>query len=403
VRILLAWELGGGQGHVMRLTPIAEALLERGVEVIAAVRSRESARPLCKTGLRLIQSPRMLKSAGSSDLAFNYAELLIRAGYDHLGSIRAAVAAWRTLIETTAPDLVVADFAPGALLGAVVADVPAASVGTGFAVPPPITPLPSIRPWQANPAARMIAAERDMLDSVNLVLAEHGRNRAPSLGAVLNSGRDYLCVFPELDHYQRPAGAAVNYTGPIYSTARGVAPPWPDMPGERIFAYLDARADSAATLASALQMIGSPTVLVARGAPRTDLSRFTGPSLSIINNPVDLEQALATAALVVCHGGMGLVSQALMAGIPLAIKPENPEQRGTGVRVAGLGIGTVLSPRTSAGDAAREIRRTLTDRRFKIAASAFAASHREYDVVRSVSSVADALVGLRLSRSSAAP
>jgi hypothetical protein len=42
--ILLAWELGGGLGHVMSMRPLAEGLARRGHRVVAVLRDLSSAR-----------------------------------------------------------------------------------------------------------------------------------------------------------------------------------------------------------------------------------------------------------------------------------------------------------------------------------------------------------------------
>lgn len=47
--------------------------------------------------------------------------------------------------------LVIADHAPAALLAARTLGLPAATLDSGFSVPPPETPFPSLRPWLAVP------------------------------------------------------------------------------------------------------------------------------------------------------------------------------------------------------------------------------------------------------------
>ena len=44
-RIFIAWELGGGMGHIQRLYPVAKGLRARGHEVVFAVRDLYRSEP----------------------------------------------------------------------------------------------------------------------------------------------------------------------------------------------------------------------------------------------------------------------------------------------------------------------------------------------------------------------
>ncbi|MDX2222633.1 MAG: glycosyltransferase [Rhodospirillaceae bacterium] len=389
--VLMAWELGGGTGHVMRLKPVAEALRAKGDTVVFAVRELPNARPLVDSGFEVVLAPRILSGLNTQLQAFNHAELLMRAGFDRPANMLTVVASWRALIETVAADLVVADFAPTALLGAAAAGVAAATVGTGFAVPPPVSPLPSVRHWEKNPVERMARAEHAMLAAVSASLVAHGRPAPINLGAAFNTGCDLACVFSELDHFARPDHARPHYVGPIFSSPRGAKPTWPDAAGDRIFAYLDAAAGPSAMLTRALANSGRPTLLVARGRASADLGRWAGRSLTISHRPVDLAEALSTAALVVCHGGMGLVSQALMAGVPMVIKPLNPEQRGTALRVESLGAALTLPQVLSDEDASAALADAGGQDTRHRSAQVFAARYCDFRVGDAVDQVVAAL------------
>ncbi|GAA4901709.1 glycosyltransferase [Actinomycetospora succinea] len=74
---------------------------------------------------------------------------------------------------------------------------------------------------------------------------------------------------------------------------------------------------------------------------------------------------LASASVVVCHGGSGTTLGALAAGVPLVITPLFADQPENARRVAEIGAGVRVGPRdpgapTSAIDPA-DLRRAITD------------------------------------------
>ena len=57
--VLLAWELGGGYGHAVRVVRLATELRATGHRVVAAVREPSRVAGLCNNGdFTLLESPR---------------------------------------------------------------------------------------------------------------------------------------------------------------------------------------------------------------------------------------------------------------------------------------------------------------------------------------------------------
>ena len=109
-RIFVAWELGGGMGHVQRLLPVARELRARGHDLVLAVRDLSRAGPvLGREGFRLLQAPLPRIEAGRG-LAANFAQILLRCGYGQPEALTGLVRAWRELLTLTAPDLVLLDY-----------------------------------------------------------------------------------------------------------------------------------------------------------------------------------------------------------------------------------------------------------------------------------------------------
>ena len=79
-------------------------------------------------------------------------------------------------------------------------------------------------------------AETFLLATINSVLGEVAAEPLQTLAGLFDVEEDFLCTFPELDHYPQRLGA--RYWGPIFVSDDGVAPAWPSGGSERIFAYL---------------------------------------------------------------------------------------------------------------------------------------------------------------------
>ena len=117
---LLAWELGGGMGHVVPLAQVAEPLVQRGHEVHFVLRDLAVARAglgalASAPRVRLWQAPVWQMPYQAPQPSVSYAELLFHAGYLDAGRLQGLVQGWQSLLDAIAPDLLLADHAPTAL------------------------------------------------------------------------------------------------------------------------------------------------------------------------------------------------------------------------------------------------------------------------------------------------
>ncbi len=143
-RIAIAWELGTALGHAGCFLPVARKLREMGHEVILIVRELHDMETLLRgQGFALLQAPIWLRShpeLGQSPL--NYSDILARHGYLAAEGLMSLMRAWLGLWSLLRPDLIVAEYAPTALLSARAAAVPAVMLGTGFYSPPSLRLCP---------------------------------------------------------------------------------------------------------------------------------------------------------------------------------------------------------------------------------------------------------------------
>ncbi len=135
-RILLAWELGGDYGHLMRLLTLGRELSRRGHEPVLAVRELTHVDALLgDEPFRVFQAPIFVANVSGLPAAIGYAETLMRLGFVHPSTLTALCRAWRNLVEALAPQLMLFDYAPTGLLATRGLPIPRALFGSSFSVP----------------------------------------------------------------------------------------------------------------------------------------------------------------------------------------------------------------------------------------------------------------------------
>ena len=379
-RILYAWELGGGYGHVTSFLPLALALRTRGHEVVCAVRDLRSAQTfLGRHGFEAHQAPIWLHPPPGLPEPMNYSEMLFEVGYLDARGLMGMVRGWRSLLTRVDPDLLLVDHAPTCLLAAR-AGIRArrAVFGTGFCLPPRQDPLPTFVPWRSPPLERLVENDRRLLDSANRVLDRLGGASLARMADLFDVDEDFLCTFPELDHYGRREDA--RYWGATFALDEGVAPEWPEGRGAKILAYLSTAYRDFDRLTKALGELPHRIVAHVPGFEPPPRSRHE--SIVFSARPLNMAAAIAECDLVLCHGGHGTVSLALLAGRPLVVLPIYVEQLIVARNVATLGAGTLVRMDSRNPPYARRVTETLRDASHAERAREFAGQHREFDGAR---------------------
>ena len=382
MRILIAWELGGNFGHLARCLPIAEGLRRRGHEVVFAVRDTRAAAALpAPAGMTLVQAPLLGAKARLARPPASYAEILLGEGYADAPGLHGAVDAWRGLLRLARAEALLADHAPTALLAAHIGGVPHLAIGNGFAVPPEVSPPPSIRPWEAVPRTRLLQAGRAVDAAIAAVAARFGHAGTVGLGDLFGT-RDLLDTFVELDPF--PARRGGDYIGPIFSLAGSRTVPWQAREGRKVLAYLRPDVPGFAALMAALGGLDAETLCVAPGLGPAQARRLAGPRLRIATAPLALAPLLPEADLVVSYGGNGMTAQALLAGKPLLLAPRLVEQHLGAGAVAGLGAGILMGADRSREAFGRALAALLGDPRPAACARGFADKYAGFTPDRAV-------------------
>lgn len=374
--VLFAWELGRGFGHLTRHLELVRALRGRGHRVVMAVRDLAAAERIYGAE-DVVLLPAPFQVNGRPDPVMpteTYADILYNQGFGDPQVLRGRIRAWRELFDFAAPAAAVFDHGPTALLASRSLAGPRIQAGSGFTIPPRMSPLPPLRYWAPPGIARLEEAEARVLAVMNAVLDDLGEPGLTALADLFATDEEWLLTFPELDHYpQRSAG---EYLGATLPSRVGAAPHWPAGSGPRIFAYVHAFAGLQALL-QALEAANVRAIVFCpdlHGRPPQPGARSR---VFIYTEPLDLHRTASEADLGITNGTLGTTTALLLAGTPLLMLPDNLERVIVAHRVSDLGAGIMLRPATR--EALHEaLGILLAEDRFAAAAAAFAARHADW-------------------------
>ena len=358
-RILLAWELGTGFGHLGPFLGLVPRLLERGHTLHVAAREvAGAAQALGSLPVTLHQAPLCLNTYGGlQDPPLNFAEILMRYGSLEPALLQAMITAWRSLISVVGADLVVADHAPTALLAARGTGVACAVLGSPFNVPPAVAPTPNMRAWITVPAERLADSDCRVLAVINQVLPpDRGLHAIHEIFA--GAGRFFSGV-PELDPYV--ARQPDDYLG-LQSLSTGTAAPvWTQGAGERVFAYLHADYSHIECALQALAASGARVLVHVLGGGASLSEHYSNARLHFAPQLLDFRRVVAECGLCVCHGNVGTTLGMLQGGRPLLVLPKHLEHFLLGSAVERAGAGRVVHPDDKVPDIAGVLAAMLGD------------------------------------------
>ena len=376
-RVLFCWELGNGLAYMGSLSLIARAVAKAGHEVHFAARSLTHAEHLLGDRIPFYQAPTHVTPPRLVlRRPMTFADVLINLGFGNPAMVAGRVRAWRKLFELVRPDIVRCTHAPGALLAARGTGIRSIATGIGFLMPPTRSPLPLLRTWikDADPQ-RMAAREQALLDSMNQALSALAAPKLGNVGALYGEADiRMLSTYPELDDYGPRDD--VRYVGNMQPGV-GAPPVWPDVPGKRIFAYLDP-SEPIPMLLKALTATGQPVLAFLPHAPEELVKQYASGNLRLTDRPLDLTKTAALCDLGVSHGGHNIAGSLLAAGKPQLLVPNMFPEYVTARKVAGLGAALVC--RWNEADISGKLTRLLHEGDFSAQAKAVAARVAHLDM-----------------------
>ncbi len=371
-RVLLAWELGGGFGHVACLKQFAVTLKAGGHACALAMRHLGSAQQLLPRDLGpLYQAPaRIGHPVNPVRTQVSYASLLHNIGFSNPTELAGRIRAWRDLMRILRTQLLIADHSPLALIAARSLGIPRLAIGNGFTLPPLQAPFPSFRPRMRIGEQVLINNESAVLAELNCALELLGLPAFRSLQQLFDDTARGLLSYPELDHY--PGERAEPFHG-YPPTAGGAEPKWPGRGGPKLFVHLRPSRHLHALL-TALLKSRARVLIKADGVPVDTLRPYLRDGLQITNEALNFQHAAQRCDAWIGTGSHGLACEQLLAGKPGLLMPGMHEQYLLARRVSELGAGLNLDE-VEQHDADAALDRLLTDTAMADAAAAFGRRH----------------------------
>ncbi|MGE5616896.1 MAG: glycosyltransferase [Bacillota bacterium] len=375
-RVLFAWEFGGDLGHVRRIVPIARELRAIGHEPVLAFRDLTALAAHVHEDFEWLAAPRLRGRAQPNPSPLNASDILLNLGFGDPPGLSGALRAWLALFNILDPALIVADYAPTALLAGRAAQRARITLGTGFALPPRADPLPALRSWAPCDEATLRGIDGRLLAAIDAALQRlpKGAQALRHVSSLYDSRAHLLCTFPEID----PFGPRddVEYLGP-QADGSGIRVSWTSAK-RKVFAYLKPRDARFGAIVSALDRLGAEAIVAAPGLDPQDAAALATSRVRVFAEPVDLETVLPDCDLCVCPGGPGLVARAWLAGVPMGLAPMQLEQFLVARRALQAGVASMVAPDAPAPDFAAWFAALLEDTKLREMARERAREHLGY-------------------------
>lgn len=240
-----------------------------------------------------------------------FASWLCARGFRDAQTLERRFRWWQEAFWTLRPDLVVADFAPTALMAARSLGLPAVALGPAFALP---------AEGAAATADPDDPHDRATCALINRTLGPLGAAPIERLEAVFDCARRYPRGLHLWDPFaRRPRWPAIS---PLPAL-----PPRAGPARTHVFAYLSTVELQEPAILEAFARLARPTRLVAPGiTPEARARLAANPALVIEPAPLSHAEITACARIIVCAGQSGMSSLAILAGVPMLALPMHQEQ-----------------------------------------------------------------------------
>lgn len=349
-RILLANEFGAGRGHLVTLSRLAQAF---GQDFVfdAALARREHEAELANLNADIFDGPRFtyrttMRLGPNAVPTATWGEFLGDSGFDRIERIREIVLWWRLVLSSRQIALVLADYAPLALVAARSLGIPTIATGTGYGLPPPdMAEFPEL----AEDGGRCLHDEATLLANVNTVAAEIGMQPLRSFPEIYHATLHLVRTLPMLDPY-RSYRSDAQYLPPVTDISPVLA-----QSGEEVFVYFSTMEFNDPGVVEALANLPLPRRGYLPAPPAGVAERLRDSGMILEDRPVPVEQIARRSRLMLNAGQHGILCLGLFAGLPQVCLFQHREQRFHARRAEEAGVAHVVPPKEREAEALSKI------------------------------------------------
>lgn len=334
-RVLLAWESGAGRGHLVTLKHVATALGDACIYDAALCRMEHAAeiRPLCELVFPAValhydssrrQGPQSVPTA-------TWGEFLGDSGFLNPAALVRNVSWWRDTLIARCTDLVVADYAPCALMAAASLGIPAVAVGTGYGLPPEgMQHFPIFLPEYSQ----RLHDEAEMVEIINGALAPLGVPTLRYLPDVYRRSQELVRTLDILDPY------AELRTQPLLPPVADVAPASVGQ-GDEVFIYFSTTELENSEIIDAICTLPLPIRAYCPAISEDRARMLAGSGVALETAPVPAALIAQRTRLMVHAGQHGILCLGVGAGLPQVSLPQHLEHLFHARRIEKAGAGLV--------------------------------------------------------------
>ncbi|NCC30650.1 MAG: hypothetical protein EOM24_01355, partial [Chloroflexia bacterium] len=234
---MIAWELGGGFGHISRIAALARGFLAAGHRVSLCLSDLSRVYDFVgQLPVGLYQAPIWLSQLQTRREPVCFSDILLRRGYGSIKGLLTLTRAWQAIFNNLSPDLLVLDYAPTAFLATRDWSVPKIMITSGFGESMPGTPDHCLRPWLPKGEELTRSCEKQVVGVVNEVLKQCDAMPVQYISDLFQADHFFLFTLPELDNGKSRQSA--TFLRPPSEPGCMEPAVWPAGTGKRVYAYL---------------------------------------------------------------------------------------------------------------------------------------------------------------------
>jgi UDP:flavonoid glycosyltransferase YjiC (YdhE family) len=335
MKVVLA-PAGHTLSHLGRALAIREGLVARGHEVVLAASASRSGF-LTRLGVPHELLPDLSEADGSA---------ILGPTWFRPARFEAAVRAEAALLARVRPDRALGIFRFTGRVSARLAGVPYDGVSCGCITPACEEALGFApgEPGEAEQVGALRLFRHGLAVRLSPLLSRLGVEPIDDLWELLLGERTFLWDVPEFQPL-RPAPGLVH-VGPIdwtgWPAAPGVLSRFEALPAPRAVVSFGTSPGHERAALRIAEMLGRLGFSVAVACGGQGAAALAGRGFTAFDF-LPLDQALRSAAVLACHGGQGVVLEAIRRRVPILALPFQPEQAQNGRCLERLGVGLRLA------------------------------------------------------------